>query len=117
MDLWNMAYDALPREAALATIDQKLAYANVPAILAVGQHLSSLNEGESTFRRPLRPCMIHGESDFHRAASARVLGWLARVCERPIESGTNHEVRSRQYGFRSRTNARCNRRPGAGSLQ
>lgn len=44
-----MAFDALPKEYELETVDQRIAHANVLAILAVGQHLSRINEGESTF--------------------------------------------------------------------
>lgn len=49
MDLWNMAFDALPREKELDTVDQRIAHANVLALLAIGQHLSRINEGESRF--------------------------------------------------------------------
>ena len=46
-----MALEALPDKKWIASTDQKLAYANVLAILAVGQQLSRVNDEA----RPL-PC-------------------------------------------------------------
>lgn len=44
---WIAAHDALPREKDLETIDQKLAYAQVLATLAVAQEINHFAVGES----------------------------------------------------------------------
>ena len=44
---WHAAHDALPREKDLETIDQKLAYAQVLATLAVAQEINHFSVGES----------------------------------------------------------------------
>jgi hypothetical protein len=62
MDLWNMAFDALPQDRELVTVEQRLANANVLALLAIGQHLSRINEGESTLSEALVDLARHFES-------------------------------------------------------
>ncbi|WP_307041680.1 hypothetical protein [Agromyces ramosus] len=66
-----MAYDALPAKHEITTVDQRIAAANVLAILAVGQHLSRINEGESTFAEAVVDLARHfepdaGKTDWHQ---------------------------------------------------
>jgi len=63
MDLWNMAFDALPPERDAETTDQKIARANVLALLAIGQHLSRINEGESKFSEAIVDVARHFDSN------------------------------------------------------
>jgi hypothetical protein len=46
---WHEAVDALPQKNELTSVEQKIAYANVCALLSIGQELSRLNENESPF--------------------------------------------------------------------
>ncbi|RFA12636.1 hypothetical protein B7R21_09830 [Subtercola boreus] len=71
MDLFDIAYDALPPERDTQTVEQKIARANVLAILSVSQHLSRINEGESTFSESIVDLARHfapaaGKTDWHR---------------------------------------------------
>ncbi len=46
---WQAAVETLPNKKELQTVDQKIAYANVLALLAIGQELSAANAGETPF--------------------------------------------------------------------
>jgi len=47
MDLWNLAKDALPDQNKVAGTADKIAYANVLALLAIGQELGRINSGDN----------------------------------------------------------------------
>lgn len=66
MDLWSMAFDALPEEKELTSVDQRLANANALALLAIGQHLSRINEGESKFAESVVDLARHYSKDAGR---------------------------------------------------
>lgn len=46
-NMWYSALDALPKEADLETVDQKIAYANVIALLSISQEINGFVLGES----------------------------------------------------------------------
>lgn len=46
-NMWNAALDALPMESEVETVDQKIAYANVVALLSISQELNSFVLGEA----------------------------------------------------------------------
>ena len=46
-NMWYSALDALPKEAELDTVDQKIAYAKVIALLSISQELNGFALGES----------------------------------------------------------------------
>ncbi|MBW8763335.1 MAG: hypothetical protein JF592_12225 [Microbacterium sp.] len=52
-NMWNSALDALPRESELKTVDQRIAYANVIALLSISQEINGFVLGESPFAEEL----------------------------------------------------------------
>lgn len=46
-NMWYSALDALPKESELETVDQKIAYANVIALLSISQEINGFVLGES----------------------------------------------------------------------
>jgi hypothetical protein len=46
---WQEAVDVLPEKHELTSVQQRIAYAHVCALLSIGQELSRVNENESPF--------------------------------------------------------------------
>lgn len=46
-NMWYSALDALPKESEVVTVEQKIAYANVLALLSISQELNGFVLGES----------------------------------------------------------------------
>lgn len=52
-EMWHSAVDALPKESELETIDQRIAYANVIALLSISQEINGFVLGESPLAEKL----------------------------------------------------------------
>lgn len=66
-NMWYSALDALPKESELETVDQKIAYANVIALLSISQEINGFVLGES----PLAEQISDALNTVTRGAQAR----------------------------------------------